>query len=165
MKHKKILISACLLGKKVRYNGKHSLCQHPILMQWQHEKRLIPLCPEIEGGLATPRPACEIVGNGGGKAVLQGKAHVMSFDGTLNTTAYLKGAKKALDLAIKHQIAMAILKARSPSCGNNFIYDGSFQRKIISGMGTTAALLTKHGIKIFNEEQLEEAIAYMDKIE
>ncbi len=109
----------------------------------------------MEGGLPTPRPVCEIVGAGGGKAVLQGRAQVVSVSGVYNTAAYLKGAKRALELAKTHQVTMAILKARSPSCGNKFIYDGSFKKKAIDGMGVTAALLIQNGIKVFSEDQLD----------
>ena len=161
MNHNKILISACLLGKKVRYDGLDSLCEHPILQLWRDENRLISTCPEMEGGLPTPRPASEIVGKGGGKAVIEGKAEVMTNEGVSNTDAYLKGAQKALDLAIKYQVAMVLLKARSPSCGNELISDGTFQGKKIPGMGTTAALLTQHGFKVFNEEQLDEAAIFL----
>lgn len=161
----KILISACLLGEKVRYDGNDSFCQHPVLQQWQQEKRLVILCPEMAGGLPTPRPACQIVGEGGGAAVLQNQARVISVDGADSTAAYLQGAHKALHLAQTHQVAMIILKARSPSCGNRIIYDGSFSKKLIPGMGVTAALLVQHGFKVFNEEELDEAIAFLKNVE
>ncbi|MBY0378661.1 MAG: DUF523 domain-containing protein [Gammaproteobacteria bacterium] len=159
-----ILISACLLGNKVRYDGKDSFCDHPILQQWQQEQRLIILCPEMAGGLPTPRPACQIVGSGGGSAVLARTARVISDKGNDSTECYLKGAHKALELAQTHAITMAILKARSPSCGNSLIYDGSFSKNLIVGQGVTAALLTQHGFKVFNEEQLEEAILFFKSV-
>lgn len=159
---KKILISACLLGNKVRYDGNDSFCDHAILMQWERENRLIVLCPEMAGGLPAPRPACQIVGSGGGLAVLEGKAKVVSVEGKNSTSAYQQGAYKALELAQTHCVVMAILKARSPSCGNHEIYDGSFSKTLVSGMGVTAALLTQHGFKVFNEEELEDAIAFFN---
>lgn len=164
MKKHKILISACLLGNKVRYDGKDSFCDHPILQQWQQEQRFIILCPEMAGGLPTPRPACQIVGSGGGNAVLAGTARVISDEGIDSTPYYLKGAHKALELAQTHAITMAILKARSPSCGNSLIYDGSFSKNLIAGQGVTAALLTQHGFKVFNEKQLAEAILFLESI-
>lgn len=164
MEKQKILISACLLGNKVRYDGKDSFCDHPILQQWQQQQQLIIVCPEMAGGLPTPRPACQIVGSGGGDAVLQGTAQVISSEGMDATAQYLQGAHKALELAQTHHVAMAILKARSPSCGNNIIYDGSFSKSLIPGMGVSAALLTQHGFKVFNEEQLEEAILFFNAI-
>ena len=159
----KILISACLLGEKVRYDGLHSLCDHPILKKWKQEQRLIPICPEMAVGLPTPRPANEIIGIGGGSAVLEGRADVVTATNLSNTKDYLNGANKALELAIKHDIAFAILKARSPSCGNEAIYDGTFQGNTTPGMGVTAALLDAHGIRAFNEAQLEIAYEYDKK--
>ncbi len=159
---KKILISACLLGNKVRYDGGDCFCEHPILIQWQRENRLVVLCPEMAGGLPAPRPACQIVGSGGGLAVLEGKAQVLSVEGKNATAEYQQGAYKALELAQTHRVVMAILKARSPSCGNRQIYDGSFSKTLVSGMGVTAALLTQHGFKVFNEEELEDAIIFFD---
>lgn len=162
MNNQKILISACLLGEKVRYDGKDSFCQHPVLQQWQQENRLVVICPEMAGGLPTPRPACQIVGQGGGAAVLKGKAQVMTIEGVDSTASYLQGAHKALQLAQTHSVVMAILKARSPSCGNNIIYDGSFSKELIPGMGVTAALLAQHRFTVFNEEQLEDAILFFN---
>jgi uncharacterized protein YbbK (DUF523 family) len=162
MAKQKILISACLLGEKVRYDGKDSFCQHPVLQQWQQENKLVVICPEMAGGLPTPRPACQIVGLGGGDAVLQGQAQVISSEGVDSTASYLQGAHKALQLAQTHSVVMAILKARSPSCGNNTVYDGSFSKKLIPGRGVTAALLKQHGFTVFNEEEIEEAILFFN---
>jgi uncharacterized protein YbbK (DUF523 family) len=162
MEKQKILISACLLGEKVRYDGKDSFCGHPVLQQWQQENRLVVICPEMAGGLPTPRPASQIVGDGGGAAVLQAKARVLSAEGVDSTVNYLQGAHKALQLAQKHSVVMAILKARSPSCGNSIIYDGSFSKSLVPGMGVTAALLTQHGFTVFNEEQVEEAVLFFN---
>lgn len=157
----KILISACLVGQNVRYNGGNSLCQHPILQAWIKEGCLVPICPEVSAGLPTPRPSCEIIGEGGGYAVLKKKARVISRTNIDRTKEFILGAENALHLAQKHNIIVGILKANSPSCGNDTIYDGTYSRKLKSGMGVTAALLTKHGVKVFNENQLQAAQLYI----
>lgn len=160
----KILISACLLGQNVRYDGENNLCQHPILKTWMEEGCLVSICPEVSAGLPTPRPSCEIIGEGGGFAVLKKKARVVSRTNIDRTTEFRLGAEKALQLAQKHNIVVGILKSNSPSCGNVTIYDGTYSGKLKSGMGVTAALLTKHGIKVFNENQLQEAKSYIKNV-
>ena len=90
----KILISKCLLGENVRYDGKHnSLCQHPLIKQWLEEGRLVSTCPEVQAGLSIPRPASEIIGKGSGKAVLANTAKILANDGTDVTDIYRKGAE------------------------------------------------------------------------
>jgi uncharacterized protein YbbK (DUF523 family) len=115
----------------------------------RHKKtyQLIPVCPEESGGLSTPRPPAEIVG-GDGDAVLDGKAKVMTADGTDVTEAYLRGAHHALEMAQSHGATHVILKARSPSCGCDTIYDGTFSGTLTSGDGVTTALLKRHGITV-----------------
>ena len=141
----KILVSACLLGEKVRYNGTDKLSSHPAISQWQSEKRIVPLCPEVSGGLPTPRPPAE----------LQPDHRVIAKFGGDVTAQFEKGAAIALKLCQQHHIQFALLKARSPSCGNKEIYDGSFTGKVITGAGVTAALLMEHGINVFNEEEID----------
>jgi uncharacterized protein YbbK (DUF523 family) len=143
----KILISSCLLGQKVRYDGKDCLQDHPRLSEWIKSDRTVFICPEMAGGLPTPRPPAEIVGN-----------KVLTINGEDVTPQYLLGAQKALDLAQKHNIRVAILKARSPSCGSKQVYDGTHSKKLIDGMGTTAALLTQHGVKVFDETEIDAAL-------
>jgi uncharacterized protein YbbK (DUF523 family) len=103
--------------------------------------------------LPTPRPAAEIVG-GDGSDVLAGRARVLTRDGTDVTDAYVRGARIALEAAQKAGAATAILKARSPSCGRDLIYDGTHSRTLTAGNGVTAALLLAHGITVFTEEEL-----------
>ena len=93
-----ILISACLLGHKVRYNGSDAATGHALLAQWQREGRAVMVCPEIAGGLATPRPAAEITAGRGGASVLQGLARVVVADGSDVTPAFVAGAQQALDV-------------------------------------------------------------------
>src|SRR3990167_4805177 len=161
----KILVSACLLGKKVRYHGNDALCDNAILEKWKQENRLVVICPEVSAGLPVPRPSCEIVGKGGGVAVLHNKAKVMSHTGIDKTDAFLSGANKALKVAKTENIRIAILKSKSPSCGNSVIYDGTYNDKTIAGMGVTAALLTQNNIKVFNEDQISEALDFLNFLE
>jgi len=159
----KILVSACLLGEKVRYDG-GDCYQGGLLEQWQAEGRLIALCPEVAGGLPTPRPPAEIAG-GDADAVLSGHNQVQREDIENVSHAFVEGAEKALALSIKHRIHLVILKEGSPSCGVNRVNDGSFCKQKISGMGITARLLQRHGIAVFSEQQLPQALQMLSKLE
>lgn len=132
---------------------------------WLKEKRLVAICPEVTGGMPTPRLPSEIVGSGGGQAVLVNKASILNRAGFDVTAMYVAGAHAALALAEQQHIKMAILKARSPSCGNSTIYDGSFSNIKIPGSGVTAALLQEHQIHVFNETELDAAAAYLAELE
>ena len=151
----KVLVSRCLLGHRVRYDGGAS-GPYAQLAQWQAEGRVIALCPEVAGGLPTPRAAAEIPG-GQGVEVLAGKAAVITTEGEDVTEAFVSGARQALALVERHGIRLAILKANSPSCGNRLTYDGSFNGVKVEGQGVTAALLTRAGVQVFSELELEEA--------
>lgn len=151
----KLLISRCLLGHRVRYDGGAS-GPYAQLAQWQAEGRVIALCPEVAGGLPTPRAPAEIPG-GQGAQVLDGTAPVMTVEGEDVTAAFVSGAHQALALVRQHGIGIAILKANSPSCGNVLTYDGSFSATKVEGQGVTAALLIRAGVQVFSELQLEEA--------
>ena len=151
----KVLVSRCLLGHRVRYDGGAS-GPYAQLAQWQAEGRVIALCPEVAGGLPTPRAAAEIPG-GQGVEVLAGKAAVITTEGEDVTEAFVSGARQALALVERHGIRLAILKAKSPSCGNRLTYDGSFSGVKVEGQGVTAALLTRAGVQVFSELELEEA--------
>lgn len=149
----KILVSRCLLGHPVRYDGgAHG--PYSLLQQWQAEGRIIPLCPEIAGGLPTPRPPAEIPG-GQGAQVLDGQLPVLTVDGDDVSAAFVAGARQALALVQKHGIRVALLKARSPSCGNHETYDGSFTGTRVAGEGVTAAALRRAGVQVFNESELD----------
>ena len=139
----KILVSSCLLGARVRYDGQTKKVGSTLLSTWQEQGRLITFCPEVEGGLSVPRAAAEIQGH-----------HVVNIEGEDVTQAFILGAHKALALCKKHQIRIAILKEGSPSCGLSQINDGTFQGIKIAGQGITARLLLEHGIDVFNEYQL-----------
>ncbi|WP_263216114.1 DUF523 domain-containing protein [Pseudomonas atacamensis] len=151
----KILVSRCLLGHRVRYDGGAS-GPFDLLEQWIEEGRVVPLCPEVAGGLPTPRAAAEIPGGQGGE-VLDGIAAVITTDGEDVSAQFLEGARQALELVQKHGIRVAVLKANSPSCGNLLTYDGTFSGVRVSGEGVTAALLKRHGVRVFSELELAEA--------
>ncbi|MGE8361816.1 DUF523 domain-containing protein [Pseudomonas sp.] len=159
----KILVSRCLLGHHVRYDGgAHG--PFGVLQRWQAEGRIVPLCPEVAGGLPTPRPPAEIPG-GQGAAVLDGVVQVLTVDGEDVTAPFVDGAEQALALVQRHGIRLALLKARSPSCGNLENYDGTFTGRKVAGEGVTAALLRRAGVRVFNEAQLAEAEAALVELE
>lgn len=147
-----VLISACLLGQACRYNGGHS--RHDAALALAKTRAVIPVCPEVLGGLVIPRPPAEIRG-GDGEAVLAGSARVSDRAGTDVTALFIAGAEAVLALAVKHGAKAAVLKARSPSCGVREIYDGTFSGRRVPGRGVTAALLARNGIELWDEEQLE----------
>ncbi|MFN2235157.1 MAG: DUF523 domain-containing protein [Anaerolineales bacterium] len=161
MSKKKILVSACLLGELVRYNSEILPDCPSILKDWEREGRLILVCPEILGGLPVPRAPSEIQG-GEGKDVVAGIAKVININGQNVTNAYLTGAREALRLAEENGVEYAILKAHSPSCGNQMIYDGSFTGSFTEGQGVTAALLVHSGIQVFNEKEIDQIALMID---
>ncbi|AIR88642.1 DUF523 domain-containing protein [Pseudomonas cremoricolorata] len=151
----KVLVSACLLGQAVRYDGRDS--GHPdVLRAWQAQGRVVALCPEVAGGLSTPRPPAEILGGQGGQ-VLDDQVQVLTVEGEDVSQAFLHGAQRALMLVRRHGIGVAVLKSGSPSCGNRLTYDGSFSGVKVSGEGVTAALLRREGVQVFSELELEQA--------
>ena len=159
----KLLVSRCLLGHRVRYDGGAS-GPYGQLARWQDEGRIIALCPEVAGGLPTPRAPAEIPG-GQGLDVLNGKAPVITSEGEDVTAAFMDGAQQALALVNRHGIRIAILKANSPSCGNVQTYDGSFSGVKVEGQGVTAALLAGAGVQVFSELQLDDAARALARLE
>lgn len=141
-----MIVSACLLGENCRYDGKDNKNKSTIGFSSRYD--LIPVCPEVLGGLSTPRTPCEIVG--GGHEVLEGKACVKSSEGVDYTKEYIEGAKKALAIAKENNVTMAALKSKSPSCGFGKIYNGEFCKTLVNGNGVFAELLLKEGIKIIS---------------
>ncbi len=146
------LCSACLLGVRCRYDGKTK--SNDKVLALAKVETLIPVCPEQLGGQATPRPDAEIVG-GAGQDVIDNKAKVLESDGTDVTKYFVLGAQETLKLANLLGIKEAILKQRSPSCGSQRIYDGTFTKTLREGDGVTAALLKINGITVISEEDLD----------
>ncbi|OPX54356.1 Uncharacterized conserved protein YbbK, DUF523 family [Oceanospirillum multiglobuliferum] len=165
MSQHKVLVSACLLGERVRYDGSSRPVAHDILEQWKAEQRIVSVCPETLGGLLVPRPAAEIESGFDGQDIVQEKGKVITKQGHNLSQYFVRGARRTLDIANGQDIKVAILKANSPSCGNEHIYDGQFARQTKSGMGVTVATLIGAGIKVFNEHQLDAAQAYLLTLE
>ena len=137
-----LLISACLLGIPCRYDGKR--VTKVDISALRKKYNLIPICPEIYGGLPTPRIPSERVGG-----------RVLMKDGRDVTENYKRGAEASLDIAKANGVSLALLKARSPSCGKGLIYDGSFSGTLTEGDGVAAELLMKEEITVFTEEELD----------
>ncbi len=152
----KILVSACLLGKPVRYNGRDKAVNNDLLSVWQKEGRVLGFCPEIEAGLPVPRPPAEIAKGGRAEEVLAGRAQVIEDNGRDVSDAFLDGARKALAAAQGHGCRFALLTDGSPSCGSSFVYDGSFSGNRRAGVGVVTALLRQNGIEVFSEDQIGE---------
>ena len=137
----KLLVSACLLGTPCRYDGKSKADERVLALAERYE--LIPVCPEVYGGLPTPRPPAERCGD-----------RVLTEAGADVTAQYRRGAEAALYLARLFHCTKAILKEKSPSCGHGQIYDGTFSRTLTAGDGVTAALLRAEGLEIIGESDL-----------
>ncbi|MEM5310137.1 DUF523 domain-containing protein [Paraburkholderia sp. JHI869] len=150
-----ILVSACLLGRPVRYNGSAKTVAHALIEQWQREERLVPVCPEVAGGFGVPRPPAEIADAASGGAVLAGAARVIDVRGEDVTAQFVRGAHVALELALTHDCRFALLVDGSPSCGSRAIYDGSFAGHKHAGAGVTTTLLRQHGIEVFAETEID----------
>ncbi|CRK84758.1 DUF523 domain-containing protein [Neobacillus massiliamazoniensis] len=148
-----ILVSSCLAGLEVRYNGTH--CLDKKIHQLLEENKAITVCPELLGGFSTPREPAEIVG-GNGEDVLDGKAKVVEKSGSDVTELYIKGAYATLRKAQEVNATVVILKEFSPSCGSSMIYNGEFKGKKIVGNGVTTALLKRNGIQVVSEERLSD---------
>jgi uncharacterized protein YbbK (DUF523 family) len=164
MKMNKILVSACLIGENVRYNGRVKVNETGWLKDWKRRGRLVAFCPEVAGGLPVPRPCSEISGHDG-RTVLYGDAKVMNIKGKDVTQYFLTGAQKALELARLHNIKLAVLKDGSPSCGSTYIYDGSFSGIKKPGKGITTVLLEEHSIRVFSEREIFKAVNYLKTLE
>ena len=139
----RILISACLLGCRCRYDGGSR--EHPEVLDLAKRHELVPVCPEQMGGLATPRPPAERRGD-----------RVVTESGADVTEQYRRGAEEALRLARLLRCQAAVLKERSPSCGHGAVYDGTFTRTLIPGDGVTAELLEANGIPVYGESRTGE---------
>jgi uncharacterized protein YbbK (DUF523 family) len=159
----RVMVSSCLLGAPVRYNGSDAPSDKKILSQWRREGRLVHYCPEIAAGFPVPRPPAETVG-GDGSIVLLGEAKVFEDSGADVTDMFIEGAQKALDFARNNDVKVAILTDGSPSCGSTYVYDGTFGGGTYPGQGVTAALLNQNGIRVFNEFQIEDALHFLEEL-
>jgi uncharacterized protein YbbK (DUF523 family) len=164
VKHGNILISSCLLGNPVRYNGTGFLMDHQLIQQWQKENRLIAICPEVAGGMSVPRAPAEI-SNGDGATILLRRSTVINENQQDVTEEFILGAKQALSLALENNCVVAILTEHSPSCGSTTIYDGSFSDSKKEGQGVTSALLEQQHIRIFNQHQIDLVDNYLESFD
>lgn len=137
-----VLVSACLLG--IACNHRAEGKPAPAVEKLSARYRLIPVCPEVAGGLPTPRPAAERCPDG----------RVRTAAGEDVTEFYERGARQAVDIARAAGVRRAVLKARSPSCGSSQIYDGSHTRTLVAGEGVTAGALRRAGVEVLSEEDL-----------
>ena len=151
------LVSRCLLGEPCRYDGRAKGNDRVITLVAEGKVRVVPVCPECDGGLSTPRTPSEIQG-GDGAEVLRGTARVMSVDGEDRTEAFVLGARLAVETARREGAQGALLKAKSPSCGIGRIYDGSFTGTLREGDGVAAAALRAAGLPIHSETDFPEEI-------
>ena len=143
-----ILVSACLLGQLVRYDGDHArLADNELLTRLRTKFIVIPICPEMLGGLSTPRPAAEIKHQ-------NNRIEIVDCDGKSYTAAFITGAQKAANMARQHQVTRALLKSKSPSCGRDLIYDGSFTSQLREGDGVTVQYLQDMGIQVYHENEV-----------
>lgn len=151
---KKILVSACLYGEHVRYDDGDVPCLDERFLKWKEEGRLISVCPEVFGGLPTPRPDSQRIGE-----------KVIACTGNDVTREYVAGAAEALRLAKENEVVLAIMKADSPSCGNKFIFDGTFTGQMKEGVGLAVEYLQKAGFAVFNEDELDQAETLLKSLE
>jgi len=150
-----ILISACFANVKCRYDGKAKRVDW--IEALYKEGMAIPICPEVLGGLPTPRTSCEICES-------EGHRLVIDRNGIDRTSEFMIGAERAILVAKACDVKVAILKANSPSCGYREIYDGTFSGNKVTGNGFTSELLIKQGIRIFNEDEKDAFFSYMQDI-
>ena len=146
-----LVVSACLLGLKTKYNGGDNRREEVLALE--NSCLFVPICPEQLGGLPTPRAPAEIQG-GDGHDVLAGSATVTTRAGKDCTAAFISGARQSLEVAKLVGAQVALLKARSPSCGSDCIYNGQFNGTTTGGDGVTAACFRQAGLTVFTEETI-----------
>ena len=140
-----IAASRCLIGENCTYAGKNNLCKE--IKELYDQGLVLPLCPEVLGGLSIPRTPCEIIGE-----------KVIDQKGIDRRSEYTTGAISALEKSFEKNIKIAVLKAKSPSCGKDFIYDGTFSHKLVEGNGIFVQMLKEHEIQVYSENEIEEVL-------
>lgn len=150
----RILVSACLAGQPVRYDGQAQTLAHCLMPRWREQGRLVTICPELSGGLAVPRRRAEIAPGATAEDVLDGQARIMTDAGEDVTAPFLAGAEAAVALARAEDCRFALLMDRSPSCGVTAVYDGRFSGGQIAGQGITTVALTRAGVQVFAPGQI-----------
>lgn len=148
-------VSRCLIGEACTYKASHNLIKG--FQKLYQQGKVIPVCPEVLGGLSIPRYPSEIVS--------QNPLIVMNNQGEDVTNEYLEGAKKAIQIFLDNHVDVAVLKYRSPSCGNDGVYDGTFSHRLIDGQGVFAKMCEQAGIQVFNENEIDKFLKYIGKEE
>ena len=151
-----ILVSACLIGDPVRYDGTAKLTGNTHLANWRRQGRLVVFCPEIAGGLDVPRRPAELEPGATAQDVLDGGARIFDNAGSDVTRSFLDGALAALAAAQSERCRHAVLTDGSPSCGSRYIYTGQFDSSRKAGMGVTAALLFNNGIQVWDHTRIDD---------
>ncbi len=157
---RKVLVSACLLGKKCRFDGRDA--KNKVLIKFLRENRIKPLalCPEELGGLKGKRGPFEFRGKT--KEVFEGKREVKDVWGRNYTKYFLKGAYRVLKIVKKEGINLAILKSKSPSCSPDYVYNGTFSRTLKKGLGICAYILKKNKVRVFSEFSYRKILAFLE---
>lgn len=150
---KPVLVSACLLGAPCRYDGEARPFQSVIDFASTHE--VVAVCPERLGGFTGPHPPSEVDAS-------HPFPHVVGENGEDRTADFVQGARRTVDVALRHGCVLAVLKSKSPSCGSSFIYDGTFTGTLVPGEGVATALLREAGVRVIDEHQLAAALASVD---
>ncbi len=160
----KILVSGCLNGRPIRFNSTNVSVESEIWDRWDAEGRLVAFCPELAAGFPVPRAPAEIVGSTAA-VVLQGLGRVEEDNGTDVTDMFVHGARLAVQRASADGCVMAVLTDGSPSCGTTYTYDGTFAGGTVEGKGVTAQLLADQGLRVFPEDQIDEADRYLRSLD
>lgn len=148
-------MSACLAGDVVRYDARYVPLANKCLKILGNRDALVKCCPEVAGGMSIPRAPAQIVG-GTGFDVLAGRARVVDVHGKDVTRYFVKGAEYTLSIVRANHIRVACLKEKSPSCGPQYIYDGTFKDRLIRGVGVTVAILKLNNVHVFSENEIHE---------
>lgn len=157
----RVLVSACLLGDAVRWDGGHQRLDAAVLRRWQAEGRVVGFCPECAGGLPVPRPPAEIEPGADAAAVLAGRARVLARNGQDLSAAFVAGAEAALRAAQDAGARVALLKDGSPSCGSRCVHDGRFAGATVPGRGVAAERLAAAGLAVFADTEIEAAARWL----
>lgn len=162
--HGKVLVSACLIGHPVRYNGTAKALAHPLIQRLQAERKIVAICPELSAGFAVPRLPAEIENGMTGDDVLEGRARVLEANRSDVTELYLAGARTMLALAQEHGCRFALLTDGSPSCGARVIYNGAFSGQTHPGTGVAAAFLRRNNMQVFAETEIDQMERHLNRL-
>ncbi|MCB1387846.1 MAG: DUF523 domain-containing protein [Rhodobacteraceae bacterium] len=159
----RILVSSCLMGAPVRYDGRAKTLTGPLLDRWRDEGRLVPMCPETAAGLPVPRPPAEIAPGDTAADVLSGRGRVLTDTGEDLTEAFVRAARLALGTARANGCRFALLTDASPSCGSRVVHAGRHDGTRLFGRGVVAELLESQGIEVFAPSRIADLAAALDR--